>query len=1086
MTTTTTTTLRIPFLLLVLTILIATIHGEIVSLVPEVITDFSCNGHAQCFYTYSGVSQSLGRKRDAQLENFHGCNRNGLNLIFLCNCTNHPGDEGVIFSFIVVCQNGYQRVTFYNGLDCLPQNLATTMDMPIEKCIPIDALKTIGTPPNGADGLHIFMDIQCCPNPPEIVCLEHNGACGLRNNIPLRTCVRVPDIPEVRYMFLTCEYYGALGSNFTISTFANQTNIVYYSDPNCDQTNFPNPPTVPTAIASQAIPINTCSLVDPQLSLTERFRIETCPSRTGGCPIVVGPPPPPGAPPPPPQPPPIPPGVFQCNVLPGCENVTPILSALVLNQCLDVHFSAFPFWKLVYCDPDIIIVETWSGVGCTVSRLLRTLSNHACSFSHFIDCNCPAGLLPPPPEICPQTCVRPPSFWAQHNSDATEFNFITDWPVFTTTTQFCTLPAVTCLGVCPGVSTIDLVTILQADPDGDAWLVLAKQVISTLLNRACTDIITLVEEGFDVANFLYSSELLQAEVLLGAQICNRPIFLGPVFNTMVALAQTLNAYNNGTCDGCFQELCEDGCFYSIGEDLTPIFLFGNEPICPRNCSRPPSYWATHFVSNENPNFNLTWPTQFTPDTAICTLLLLPAAPCPLCTNATVNQTALDILQLDADGDAWVVLAKQYITFLLNLNCSSLEKVPTGFCNVTSGNTSACDLFPLLSNVTIGQCSAITVTGNLVRYVDVTCINDQPNTAIFSNPICTVAVEPTQAFDPNVCEQVDASSIWLRFRCCELTTLIDPAKLFLSTRICDRPILAGDPDYDAMIALAITLNGFNNGTSNSTSAFPLCGDTCPYNISADIEVPTIPVPSLLCAGCVRSTDYFRHHHGCLERDSTSPLSNNISRCNASCPWPLFHSWTKCVAKMNVTLAALELQVPLETTRWCDSVSVVDSPPMGESWLEVLQRDPVVLLSDEDENEDRGIEDDNIRIKIAQNYITAILNVLNCACDCPTANVAALAACDALEHNITLIDRFFNTRPRRRCPARSAVTDEIVAISDGMERWSSGLTLADGRLCTTDEFKCRREPIVVNTRQLLHGEAHLIGKRPEIEERQRKKP
>lgn len=166
-------------------------------------------------------------------------------------------------------------------------------------------------------------------------------------------------------------------------------------------------------------------------------------------------------------------------------------------------------------------------------------------------------------------------------------------------------------------------------------------------------------------------------------------------------------------------------------------------------------------------------------------------------------------------------------------------------------------------------------------------------------------------------------------------------------------------------------------------------------------------------------------------------------------------------------------PTELTHWCVEDSAGD-PQMGRTWLQVMQMTNDDAIEDDLEDSDDPSRVDP-RLDVAHNYIAAVLGVLGCACDCPELNTVAVAECEALKFNISVITRLFFDHPHRRCPSRTAITAEVLAISAGMSEWLRGLRGVPE--CTGTDLICHENPLVTNAFDLVHGgEAHLNGVRP----------
>lgn len=736
------------------------------------------------------------------------------------------------------------------------------------------------------------------------------------------------------------------------------------------------------------------------------------------CFIAAPPAPPPAPPSPPPQPPPLP--LFTCNAITNCTHNISFVHFLA-NQCFNNAQNITSIgnileqgsWRMIFCNSTMVVFQVFEeGEGCEANDVAGSsyavLANHMCliipsapslNFTTFLDCNCPdEGFefpFNPPPPICPTDCTRSSVFWVSHNPEQTNINLNFPWPIYTPTTLLCNTGLINCtaIGPCAQASNFNLLTILQIDPQGDAWLVLLKEVIATQLNRNCCPTCLFppsVEAQYNLAL-----------TVIRDNMCTHPIYPlnEPLYSFVVIPAlNSLDSYNSGmtnnSCSpGPCPNVCPDDCPFNLTDALIVDSLV-EIPICPRDCSRTPTFWATHYNGSSNTNLNATWPI-LTPTMGICQLIACPPNDCAITDIPPHNDPLILILQSVANGDAWLILAKQYITFRLNAFCATDVTFPTNF---------------FASYITEIEFFLTTYICNPNRPLVINELSgkDSINLALFPHPA-----------------------------------------------------------FGQMINLSIILDSFNNGTFNSSETLAQCGDSCLYNITKDIfHIVPITPPIPICAGCSRPYEYFKNHHACIDLQKPPIQSLTVSNCTESCPWPIFHSYMKCTGPLNVTLSLLNLRIPTEMTPWCDdALELSEIIHMGQSWLQIMQRPlPTQPL--------------DLRFEIAHNFITAVLNVLNCACDCPVANITDTVACEAIERNITIIDRFFNQQlPHRYCPTRKMITAEILEISLGMKLWSSGLN--GGKPCADGEFECHKEPLAVNPMELLNGESVLIHERPDIE-------
>lgn len=562
-----------------------------------------------------------------------------------------------------------------------------------------------------------------------------------------------------------------------------------------------------------------------------------------------------------------------------------------------------------------------------------------------------------PPVICPRAfCVRTAAFWASHFDNASLINFNITWPFGfiqaenTLCRYFHILglsitpdPICTNTSFCPSrFNLILMIDILNQPANGDAWFILAKQSIATSLNIFC--------ENPNSAPTAVA--YIAANNLLLAHVCDFPILQDdPDYAEMISLANILAAHNNGSCNPeeiyCFPP-CFDSCPYDISIDLFDSFQTIDPetfPICPRKCVSTVTFWATHNDGESDSHFNKSWPI-FDHTTLFCESGLIT---CPPECLDEFDTTVLSIIQSDTnEGDAWLVLAKQFITVVLNLHCT-------------------------------------------IRHV----------------------ITPTF-----------------------LETGIPLAIELLETYMCSRPIYAG-PIYGDFIALAHQFNSFNNGTCTECS--PLCRDACPFDIDEDI----IQHP---CTGCVKPHNHFRHNYACTE-------SARIHQCY-SCPWPVYRSYLKCVERFNATLSRIQLSIPTELTKWCENIPISEEEEMDRTWLAVLQQTNL--------NEDP-------RVNVSHNFIVAILNILNCACDCPALNERAIIECGVLQRNISRLSDLFYRQPLGRCPRMAQITHEIEDISHGMFLWNQGRRSVRG--CENNENQCHQESVVVDTYRLKLNEIVL---------------
>lgn len=375
-----------------------------------------------------------------------------------------------------------------------------------------------------------------------------------------------------------------------------------------------------------------------------------------------------------------------CNGFPNY--VTNIVN---VGECEDV-VSAFNFFQfgfnITQCNTTGLEVDFYSpqtGPGCVGSiNDHLSIPNGDCSNGFLFDCDCACfsrfDVIP----ICPQNCMRSIEFWKTHNPFAVNPNFQTIWPDTDPITQLCDILQTAVCDVCADPVNIALIDLIQSETDGDAWVMLAKQLTIMVLNTRCYFDIHFIQPFLNA----YQS---QADALLAENLCDRPILEGEVFDEMVQLAIILNGFNNGTCTNCPLE-CSDSCAFDVGQDIVV------KTIC-ESCIRLPEFYAFHYACTESavtgscsscpwPVFNglsKCIPAQNLRSVINNIGLLIPTEATHWCDGRfgedTMGRTWLEVLQqTNQDDDARVDLAQMYIAAVLGvLDCG---------CECSEGNVEA--------------------------------------------------------------------------------------------------------------------------------------------------------------------------------------------------------------------------------------------------------------------------------------------------------------------------------------------------------------------------------------------------------------